>query len=96
MTAGVGAWFVPFVLVQTGLMDTGLGGGLLGVCAEGTMVTLGGSAVGVSFGTLEEGAGQHGWNTTAGAGRGALTAGAVGRLAVTLEKMWESVWMAAN
>ena len=77
-------------------MDTGLGGGLSGICSEGTMVTLGGNAIGVRFGTLGEGVGQSGWNTTAGEGRGALRAGAVGGLAVTLEKMWESVWMAAN
>ena len=60
------------------------------------MVTLGGNEVGVSAGTLGEGAGQSGWKTTAGAGRGALGAGAVGGLAVTLEKIGESVWMAEN
>ena len=60
------------------------------------MVTLGGSAVGVSFGTLGEGAGQSGWYTTAGVGLGALRAGTVGGLAVMLEKMRESVWMAAD
>ena len=66
------------------------------MCAAGIMVTLGGNAVGVSLGTLGEGVGQSGWNTTVGEGRGALRAGAVGGLAVTLEKMWDSVWMAAN
>ena len=60
------------------------------------MVTLGGNAVGLSFGTLGEGTGHSGCNTTAGGGCGALRAGAVGGLAVTLEKMRESVWMAAN
>ena len=60
------------------------------------MFTICGSAVGLSFGTLGEGAGQSGWNTTAGAGRGAFRAGAVGGLAVTLEKIQDSVWMAAN
>ena len=60
------------------------------------MLTLGGSVVRVSFGTIGEGVGQSGWNTTAGAGRGALRAGAVGGLAMMLEKMRESVWMAAN
>ena len=62
----------------------------------GRMVTLGGNAVWVSSGTLGEGAGQSGWKTTAGARRGALGAGDVGVLAVTLKKMRESVWMAAN
>ena len=60
------------------------------------MVTLGGNAVGVSFGTLGEGAGQSGWNTTAGEGCGALRTGAIGGIAVTLEKMREHVWMAEN
>ena len=68
-------------------MDTGLGGGFSGICAEGIMCTLGGNTVGVSLGNLGEGAGQSGWNTTAGEGRGELKAGAVGGLAVTLEKM---------
>ena len=77
-------------------MDTSLGGGLLGICAEGTMVTLGGTTVGVRFGTLGEGTGQSIWNTTAGVGCCALRAGAVGGLAVTLEKILESVCMAAN
>ena len=62
----------------------------------GTMVTLGGNAVGVSSGTLGEGAGRSGWKATAGVGRSALGAGAVGGLAVTLEKTRESVWIAAN
>ena len=96
MTACVGAGVGPRVHVWTGVMDTGLDGGLSGICAEGTMVTLGGSAVGVSFGNLGEGAGKSSWNTTSGEGRGALRAGAVGGLAVTLEKMRESVLMAAN
>ena len=77
-------------------MVTGLGGVLSGICVAGTMVTLGGIAVGVSFGTLGEGAGQSGWHTTAGVGRGALRAGVVGGLAVTFKKMPESVWMAEN
>ena len=96
MMAGVGAVVVPCVHVQIGVMDTGLCGGLSGICAEVTMVTLGGNAVGVSLGTLGEGAGQSVWNTTVGEGCGALRAGAVGVLAVTLEKMRESVWMAVN
>ena len=94
--SGVGAGVAPLVHVRAGVMDTCLGGGFLGICAEGIMVTLGGNAVGVRFGTLREGAGQSGWNTTAGEGRCALRAGAVGGLAVTLEKIRESVWMAAN
>ena len=94
--AGVVAGVGPLVHVRTGVMETGLGGGFSGICAEGTKVTLGVNIVGVSFGTLGEGAGQSGWNTAAGEGRGALRAGAVGGLAVTLEKMRESVWMASN
>ena len=77
-------------------MATCLGGGLSGICVEGTMVTLSGNAVGLIFVTLGEGAGQSVWSTTAGEGRGALRAGAVGGLAVTLEKMQESFWMAEN
>ena len=57
MVAGVGAGVGPLVH-WTGVTDTGLGGGLLGICAEGTMVTLSGNAVGVSFSTLGEGAGN--------------------------------------
>ena len=86
MTAGVGAGVGPLVFVWTGVMVTGLGGGLLVICVAGTMVTLGGSAVGVRFSTLEEGAGQSGWHTTAGVGCDALGAGAIGGLAVKLEK----------
>ena len=98
MMAGVGAGAGPLVhgAARTGVVDTGLGGGLSGICAEDVLVTLGGNAVGVSLGTLGEGAGQSGWKTTAGEGHGALGAGAVGGLAVTLGKMWESVWMAEN
>ena len=98
MMAGVGAGAGPLVngAAWTGVMDTGLGGVLSGICAEGTMVTLGGNAVGVSLGTLREDAGQYGWKTTACEGRGSLRVGAVGGLAVTLGKMRESVWMAAN
>ena len=73
-----------------------LGGGLSGIFDVGTLVTLGGNAVGVSLGTLREGAGQSGWKTIAGEGRGALGSGAVGGLAVTLEKILESVCMAEN
>ena len=88
MMAGVGAGAGPLVhgADRTGVVDTGLGGGLLGICAEGTMVTLGGNAAGVSLGTLGESAGQSGWEKTAGEGRGALRAGAVGGLAAKLEK----------
>ena len=73
-----------------------LGGGLFGVFAAGKIVTLGGNAVWVSLGTLREGAVQSSWKATAGVGRGDMGAGAVGGMAVTLEKMWEIVWMAAN
>ena len=96
--AGLGAGAGPLVhgTARTEVVDTGLGGRLLGICAVGKMVTLGGNPVGVSPGTLEESVGQSGWKTTAVEGRGALGAGAVVGIAVTLEKMWESVWMAAN
>ena len=77
-------------------MATCLGGGLLGIWVAGTMVTLGGNVGGVSFGTLGEGAGKSVLSTPAGKGRGAFRVGAVGGLAVTLEKMRESVWMASN
>ena len=98
MTAGVGAGVGvgPLVFVWTGAMVTCLGRGLSGIRVAGTLATLGGSAVGVSFGTLREGAGQYGCHMTAGVGRGALGAGSVGVFAVTLEKMQESVWIAAN
>ena len=87
MMTGVGAEAGPLVHVCTRVMDTGLGEELSGICSEGTMVTFGGNAVGVSFGTLGEGAGQSGWHTTAGMGCGALGAGAVGGLEVTPKKM---------
>ena len=80
----------------TGVMGTGLGGGLSGIRVVGNMVTLGGNAGGVSVGTLGDGAGQSVWSVPAGAGRGAFGAGAVGGFSVTLEKMGESVWMAEN
>ena len=74
MMAVVGAGADPLVqgTARTGVVDTGLGGGLSGKCDEGTMVTLGGNAVGVSLSILGKGAGQSGWKTTAGEGRGAL------------------------
>ena len=96
MTADVGAGVCPLVFVWTGAMVKGLGGGFSGICVACTVVPLGGSAVGVSVGTLGEGVGQYGWHTTAGVGRGALGAGDFGGLAVTLEKTRESVWMAEN
>ena len=96
MMAGVGAEVGSLVHVWTGVMAIGLGGGFSGIYAEGTMVTLGGNAVGVSFVTLGEGAGQSVWNKTAGEGCGDLRAGTVGGLAVALEKIRESVWMEAN
>ena len=43
--AGVGAGAVPLVHVPTGVMDTCLCGVFSGICAEGTMVTLGGNAL---------------------------------------------------
>ena len=77
-------------------MATGLGGGLSVIWVAGTMVTFGGNAGGVSFGTLGEGAGQSVWSAPADEVRGAFGVGSIGGLAVTLEKMRESVWMAAN
>ena len=53
--AGVGSG-VGLLVHWTAVMVTGLSGGLLGICVAGTMVTLGGNLVGVSFGTLREGA----------------------------------------
>ena len=93
--AGVGAG-VGLILHWTGLMATGLGGGLSGIWVAGTMVTIGGDAGGVRFGTLGEGAGQSVWIAPVGEGRWAFGVGADGGLAVTLEKMRESVWMAEN
>ena len=86
MMPGVGAGAGPLVngVALTGVVDTCLGGGLLGICAEGKMVTLSGNAVGVSLGTLGEGAGKSGWKATAGAGCGAVGAGAVGGIVVTV------------
>ena len=69
---------------------------MLDVRVAGTMVTLGDNAGGVSVGTLGDGAGQSVWSAPAGAGRGVFGACAVGGFSVTLEKMRESVWMAAN
>ena len=83
--AGLGSGDVPLVhgAARNGVVDTGWGGRLSVIFAAGTMVTLGGNAVGVSLVTLGEGSGQSGWKKTAGAGRGAIGAGAVGGLAVT-------------
>ena len=95
MMAGVGAG-VGRRIHWTGVMGTGLGGGFLCVRFVGTMVTLGVNAGGVSISTLGDGAGQSVWSAPAGAGRGAFGAGTVRGFSVTLEKMRESVWMAAN
>ena len=80
----------------TGVMGTGLGGGFLGVRVAGTMVALGDNSVGMSVVTLRDGVGQSVWSAPAGAGRGVFGVIAAGGLSVTLEKMRESVWMAAN
>ena len=77
-------------------MATGLGGGLSVIWVAGTMVTLGGDAGGVSFGTLGEGAGQSVWSMLVGEGCGAFRVGSVGGLAVMLEKILESDWMEVN
>ena len=93
MIADLGAGASPFIhgADRTGAVDTGWGGRLSGICAVGTIVTLGGNAVGVSSGTLGKGAGQSSLKTTAGVGRSATGAGAVGGLVVTMEKILESV-----
>ena len=93
--AGVGAG-VGRRIHWTGVIGTGLGGGLLGIRVEGTMVTLGDNAGGVSVGTLGYGPGQSIWSAPAGAVRGVFGACDVGEFSVTLEKMHKSVWMAAN
>ena len=67
-----------------------------GVNPGGTIIALGESAVGGRLGNLIDGAGKLGWKATGGAGRGAMGAGAVGGMAVTLDKMQESAWMADN
>ena len=95
MMVGVGVG-VGRHIYWTGVMGTGLGGRLSGVRVAGTMVTLGDNAVGVSVGTFGDGAGQSVWSVPAGEGRGAFGVGDVGGLAVTSEKMRESVWMSAN
>ena len=93
--AGVGAG-VGLLIHWTGVMATGFDGGLSGIWVAGTMVTLGGNVGGVIFGTLGESAEQSIWSTPVGEGRGDFRVGAVGGLTLTLEKMRESVWMAAN
>ena len=80
----------------TGVIATGLGGGLSGIWVAGTMVTLGDNTGGVSVGILRDGAGQYVWSAPAVAGCGVFGACAVGGFSVTLEKMRESVWMAAS
>ena len=93
MVAGVGAG-VGLLVHWTEVVATCLGGGFSGIWVAGTMVTLGGNAGGVSFGTFVEGAGQSVWRTLSGEGHSAFGVGAVGGLAVMLEKMREIVWMA--
>ena len=93
--AGVGAW-VGLLVLWTGVMTTGLGGGLSGIWVAGTMVTIGGNVDGAIFGILREGVGQSVWSTPTGEGRGAFRVGAFGGITVTLNKMQESVWMAVN
>ena len=75
----------------TGVMGTGLVGGLLGINVAGTMVTLGVNAGGVSVGTLGNGAGQSVGSAPAGAGCSVFGVIAVGEFLVTLEKMRKSV-----
>ena len=63
--AGVGVG-VGHCIHWTGVMGTGLVGGLLVVRVAGTMVTLGDNAGGVSVDTLGDGAGQSVWSAPAG------------------------------
>ena len=93
--AGVGVG-VGCRIHWTGVMGTGLGGGLSGVRVAGTMVNRGDNAGRVSVGTLGDGAGQYVWSTPTGAGRSVFGVTAVEGFSVTLEKMHESVWMVAN
>ena len=93
--AGVGVG-VGLRIHWTVVMSTGLGGGLSGVRVAGNMVTLGDNTVGVSVGTLGDGVGQYVWSAPSGAGRGVFGVTAVGGFSVTLKKIRESVWMAAN
>ena len=88
--AGVGAG-LGLLVHWSGVMATGLGGVFSGIWVAGIMFTLGGNVGGVRFGTLGEGAGQSIWSTPVDEGRGAFRVGAVGVLAVTLEKTRESV-----
>ena len=87
---------VGLLVHWTGVMATYLGGGLSGIWVAVTMVTLGGNAGGVSISTLGDGAGQSVWSAPAGESRGVFGVTAVGGFSVTLEKMRDSVWMAAN
>ena len=89
--AGVG-----LLVHWTGVMATGLGGGFSGIWVACKMFTLGGNVGGARFGTLGEGSAQSVWSMPAGEGCGTFRVGAVEGIAVTLEKMQESVWMAEN
>ena len=60
------------------------------------MVTLGVNAVGVSVGTLGDGAGQSVWSAPAGASRDVFGVTAVREFSVTFEKVRDSFCMAAN
>ena len=65
MMADVGAG-AGLCVHWTGVIGTGLGGGLWGIWVVGTMVTLGGNTGGVSVGTLGNGVGQSVWSAPAG------------------------------
>ena len=77
MMSGFGA-AVGFLVHWTGVMATGLGGELSGMCVVVTMVTLGGNVGGVSFVILGEGTGQSVWSTPAGEVRSAFRVEAFG------------------
>ena len=69
--AGVGVG-VSCRIHWTGVMGTGLGGGLSWVRFAGIMVTLSVNAGGVSIGTFVDGVGQSVWSAPAGASRNVL------------------------
>ena len=93
--AGVGVGF-GCRIHWAGVMVTGLGGGFSCVRFAGTLVTLGGNAIGLIVGTLGDGAGQSVWSVPAGVSCGVFEVTAVGVLSVNFEKMYESVCKAAN
>ena len=87
--AGVGVG-VGCCIHWAGVMGTGLGWLLSCVRFAGIMVTLGVNAVGVSVGTLGDGAGQSVWSAPTGVSHGVFGVTAVGGFSVTFEMMHTS------